>query len=151
MPDAGPGYAAAEPCRAQHRRDRRRAAAGELTALYLFQTDPVRDLPDRALWERALHRAALVVAHASVLTDGLSEHADGHLPGRVPRREGGHVVHPDGRLQRLRIAIAHPGEVRAGWSVLAELARARASSSGCSTTPDGASSSWSRPSRSTPA
>jgi len=33
------------------------------------------------------------------------------------------VTHPDGRLQRLRIAIAHPGEVRAGWSVLSELAR----------------------------
>ena len=32
-------------------------------------------------------------------------------------------MHPDGRLQRLRIAIAHPGEVRAGWSVIAELAR----------------------------
>ena len=32
-------------------------------------------------------------------------------------------MHPDGRLQRLRIAIAHPGQVRAGWSVLAEIAR----------------------------
>ena len=31
-------------------------------------------------------------------------------------------MHPDGRLQRLRRAIAHPGEVRAGWSVIAELA-----------------------------
>ena len=31
------------------------AADGELTALYLFQTDPLRDLPDSATWERALH------------------------------------------------------------------------------------------------
>ena len=32
-------------------------------------------------------------------------------------------MHPDGRLQRLRTAIAHPGEVRAGWSVIAEVAK----------------------------
>ena len=32
-------------------------------------------------------------------------------------------MHPDGRLQRLRTAIAHPGEVRAGWSALAEICR----------------------------
>ena len=31
-------------------------------------------------------------------------------------------MHPDGRLQRLRPAIARPGEVRAGWQVIAELA-----------------------------
>src|SRR5204863_1401981 len=35
----------------------------------------------------------------------------------------GTVVHPDGRLQRLRVAIAHPGAVRAGWSVIAEIAK----------------------------
>ncbi len=31
-------------------------------------------------------------------------------------------MHPDGRLQRLRPAIARPGSVRAGWQVIAELA-----------------------------
>ena len=31
-------------------------------------------------------------------------------------------MHPDGRVQRLRPAIARPGEVRAEWQVLAELA-----------------------------
>ena len=31
-------------------------------------------------------------------------------------------MHPDGRLQRLRPAIARVGEVRAGWRVISELA-----------------------------
>jgi NADH-quinone oxidoreductase subunit G len=31
------------------------------------------------------------------------------------------VTHPDGRLQRVRQAIGRPGDVRAQWSVLAEL------------------------------
>ena len=65
----------------------------------------------------------MVVAHASVLTDGLNEHATVIFPAESHAEKDGTVTHPDGRVQRLRIAIAHPGEVRAGWSVLSELAR----------------------------
>ena len=32
-------------------------------------------------------------------------------------------MHPDGRVQRLRQAIARPGEIRAGWWILSELAK----------------------------
>jgi len=122
VPDAGPGY---EPLVGGGRSSAEiatAAAAGDLTALYLMQTDPVRDEPNRALWERALHSAAVVVAHASVLTEGLREHATVIFPAESHAEKEGTVTHPDGRLQRLRIAIAHPGEVRPGWAVLAELA-----------------------------
>src|SRR4029077_14551490 len=68
LPGSGPGYA-------DLGGDEGRGAAaiaqavldGDVTALYLFGTDPVRDQPNRALWELALHGAGLVVAHASVL------------------------------------------------------------------------------------
>jgi len=93
------------------------------TAYYLFETDPVRDQPDRAAWERALHRAGLVVAHASVLTEGIRDHANVVFPADSYAEKDGTVVHPDGRLQRLRTAIAHPREVRSGWWVVAEIAR----------------------------
>jgi NADH-quinone oxidoreductase subunit G len=134
IPSAGPGYAEpsagagyAEPSAgAGAGRDAaaiaQAAADGELTALYLFQSDPIRDLPDRALWERALHHVGVVVAHASVLTEGLREHANVIFPAESHAEKEGTVVHPDGRLQRLRTAIAHPDQVRAGWSVLAEIA-----------------------------
>jgi NADH-quinone oxidoreductase subunit G len=124
IPDCAPGYA---PLAGESGRDAaaiaRAAADGELTALYLLQTDPVRDQPDRALWKSALNSAALVVAHASVMTDGLREHATVIFPAESHAEKEGTVVHPDGRLQRMRIAIHHPGEVRAGWAVMAELAR----------------------------
>jgi NADH-quinone oxidoreductase subunit G len=94
-----------------------------VTALYLLQTDPVRELPDRAAWHAALHHAALVVAHASVLTEGLHEHATVIFPAESHAEKDGTVVHPDGRLQRLRTAIARPGEVRAGWQVIAEVSK----------------------------
>src|SRR4029079_10296732 len=99
------------------------AEEGEISALWLLQTDPVRDLPDAARWNRAMHRAGLVVAHAWVLHEGIHEHASVVFPAESPAEKEGTVVHPDGRLQRLRTAIAHPGEVRAGWSVIADIAK----------------------------
>ncbi|HWD75383.1 MAG TPA: NADH-quinone oxidoreductase subunit NuoG [Solirubrobacteraceae bacterium] len=123
VPDAGPGYEALDMPGRSAAEMAGAAAAGEVTALYLLQTDPVRDQPNRALWERALHSAALVVAHASVLTEGLREHATVVFPAESYAEKEGTVTHPDGRIQRLRIAIAHPGEVRAGWWVLTEIAR----------------------------
>ena len=119
IPDAGPGYAEL-PARpdAAATEIARAAADGELTALYLLQTDPIRDQHDRALWERALHAAPLVVAHASVLTEGLREHANVIFPAESHAEKEGTVVHPDGRLQRLRIAIERPGEVQPGWAVI---------------------------------
>ncbi|MGA9856611.1 MAG: NADH-quinone oxidoreductase subunit NuoG [Solirubrobacteraceae bacterium] len=123
VPDAGPGYGEIEQAGRSTAEIAAAAAAGEITALHLFATDPVRDQPDRALWERAMHSAAVVVAHASVLTEGLREHATVIFPAESHAEKAGTVVHPDGRLQRLRIAIAHPGEVRPGWAVLTEIAR----------------------------
>ncbi|MBA3809103.1 MAG: molybdopterin-dependent oxidoreductase, partial [Solirubrobacterales bacterium] len=97
-------------------------ASGELSALYLHQCDPLRELPDRELWERALTAASTVVAHASFMTEAIAEHADVVFPAEAYPEKEGTVVHPDGRLQRLRPAIARPGSVRAGWQVIGELA-----------------------------
>jgi NADH-quinone oxidoreductase subunit G len=122
LPNAGPGYAEPTAAGRGAQEIAAAAAAGELSALYLFQTDPIRDLPDRAAWDAAMHHVGLVVAHASVLTDGLRLHADVILPADSHAEKDGTVVHPDGRLQRLRTAIAHPGQVRSGWQVLNEIA-----------------------------
>ncbi len=122
LPGAGPGYTGLDEARGATE-IAEAAAEGEVTALYLYETDPLRDRGDRELWERAMHRAGLVVAHASVLTEGIAEHANVVFPADSYAEKDGTVVHPDGRLQRLRTAIAHPHEVRAGWSVIAEVAK----------------------------
>ena len=125
LPDAGPGFAplTGEAAGRDAAAIARAAADGELTALYLFGTDPARDQPDRALWEQAMSAAALVVAHAAVMTEGLREHATVIFPAESHAEKEGTVVHPDGRLQRQRVAIQRPGEVQPGWAVLAELER----------------------------
>jgi NADH-quinone oxidoreductase subunit G len=70
-----------------------------------------------------------------VLTEGLGEHANVIFPAESYAEKEGTVVHPDGRLQRLRTAIAHPGSVAAGWSVIAELARRAGLDTGVLTSP----------------
>ena len=120
LPGAGPGYADA-PAGRSGPEIAAALAEGDLTALYLLRVDPVRDLPGRGAWDAALERATTVVAHASFLTEGLAEHATVVFPAEAYAEKDGTVVHPDGRVQRLRAAIGHPGQVRAEWQVLADL------------------------------
>jgi NADH-quinone oxidoreductase subunit G len=123
LPNAGPGLSEPAAVGRSAREIAAAAAAGDLAALYLLQTDPVRDHADAPLWRGALARASTVVAHASFLTDELREHATVIFPAESYAEKEGTVTHPDGRLQRLRPAVGRPGAVRATWQVLAEIER----------------------------
>jgi NADH-quinone oxidoreductase subunit G len=122
LPNGGPGLC--DPVSQNDGLDRdaiaENLAAGELAALYLFGPDEPRTPSE--LWERALERASTVVAHASFLTEELRAHADVVFPAEAYAEKEGTIVHPDGRIQRLRPAVARLGSVRAGWQVLAEVA-----------------------------
>jgi NADH-quinone oxidoreductase subunit G len=135
LPGTGPGYGDLEAPGRGASQIAHGVLEGQVTALYLFQTDPIRDLPDRGVWEDALHRAGLVVAHASVLTEGIAEHANVIFPADSYAEKDGTVVHPDGRIQRMRTAIAHPGSVRSSWSVIAEIGRRAGLDTGVLTSP----------------
>jgi NADH-quinone oxidoreductase subunit G len=102
---------------------------GDLSALYLVQVDPLSASdpfaaggPGDSAWQQSLERASTVVAHATVLTDGIHEHANVVFPAESYAEKEGTVTHPDGRVQRVRQAVARSGSKRAGWQVIAELA-----------------------------
>jgi NADH-quinone oxidoreductase subunit G len=123
LPNTGPGLAELDsPSARDAQAIAEGLAHGSLSALHLFGVDPLRELPDRELWQRALAGASTVVAHASFMTETIREHADVVFPAEVYAEKEGTIVHPDGRIQRLRPAIARSGEVRAGWQVISELA-----------------------------
>jgi len=123
LPNVGPGLSLLDGPPARDARGIAEGLAeGELAALYLLHGDPLRDMPDGELWEQALAAASTVIAHASFLTEAVVEHADVVFPAEAYPEKEGTIVHPDGRLQRLRQAIARPEEVRAEWQVIAELA-----------------------------
>jgi NADH-quinone oxidoreductase subunit G len=123
LPNAGPGVSALASDGRGAPQIATAAADGELAAIYLLRADPLETHPDRALWDRALERASTVIAHAQFLTDGVREHATIVFPAEAPAEKEGTVTHPDGRIQRLRPAIAHPGDVGPEWQIIADLAR----------------------------
>ncbi len=47
--------------------------------------------------------------------------ADVHLPAETHAEKEGTVTHPDGRLQRVRPSVPHPGAMRPLWQALTEL------------------------------
>ena len=109
VPNLGPGLADAA---AEGKGTEEIAAAlgDELSALVLLHTDP----------PAGLDGAGFVVAFADHLTPGI-EGANVVFPAASYAEKEGTMTHPDGRLQRLRQAIGHPGEVRQPALVLAEL------------------------------
>jgi NADH-quinone oxidoreductase subunit G len=123
LPNAGPGLTAVNDPGLDTAAIGAAAATGRLTALYLLHSDPLRDLPGRDTWAAALRSASTVVAHAAFLTEGLWENATIVFPAESYAEKEGTVTHPDGRVQRLRPAIARPDEVRGEWHVLADLSR----------------------------
>jgi NADH-quinone oxidoreductase subunit G len=107
-------------------------ASGDLATVWLHHADPLRTHPNRALWDEALHTAQSVIAVDTVLTDTIREHASVVFPGEAYPEKEGTLTHPDGRVQRLRPAIARPkgpsglpgSGVRATWQVIADVAKA---------------------------
>jgi NADH-quinone oxidoreductase subunit G len=97
------------------------AMGDELTTLVLFGADPLRNHPDREAWENALDRATNVIAFADFVNESVDQHANVVFPAESYAEKEGTVTHPDGRVQRLRQAIARPGEVRPQRTVLLDL------------------------------
>ncbi len=98
------------------------AGLGEdLSTILLFQADPVRFAPDGSAWEAGLERANSVIAFSDFVTQSLVEHANVIFPAESYAEKEGTVTHPDGRLQRVRQAIAKPAEVRSQTQTLLDL------------------------------
>jgi NADH-quinone oxidoreductase subunit G len=110
-----PGLAAAQA--------RDAARNGDLGAFYLLHSDPLRELPGRPAWDEALAKANVVVAHSQFMNESIEAHADVVFPAEAYAEKEGTITHPDGRLQRVRPAIGHAGEVRPEWQVLVELGK----------------------------
>ena len=68
--------------------------------------------------------------------DASTRHADVVFPAESYAEKEGTVTHPDGRLQRLRPGVPHPGGVRPMWEVLAELSALLGEETGIDSAPD---------------
>ncbi|MCB0876326.1 MAG: NADH-quinone oxidoreductase subunit NuoG, partial [Solirubrobacterales bacterium] len=117
--DFGPGLSETAPGRsADEIRDA--LEAGEIDALILSDVDPIRDFDDPEGWRRALSAAKFTLS-ISMFAGDLAQASHVHLPAESHAEKEGTVTHPDGRLQRVRPSVPHPGTVRPLWQALSEL------------------------------
>ena len=120
LPTAGPGLSdTAKGMSATEIRDA--LEAEELDALILWDVDPIRELPDPERWRTALGAADFVL-EVGMFGNASGGQADVFLPAESHAEKEGTVTHPDGRVQRVRPSVPHPGATRHGWQWLAELA-----------------------------
>ena len=94
--------------------------SGELEAVILWDVDPVRDFDDPEGWASAIGAADFTLS-VSMFGTASAQNADVHLPAETFAEKEGTVTHPDGRLQRVRPSVPHPGAVRPLWQALTEL------------------------------
>jgi predicted molibdopterin-dependent oxidoreductase YjgC len=95
---------------------------GELKAMVLVGSDPVRDCPDPDLATRALDAADFVVAFDAFVTDS-SAKADVILPAAVWGEVDGTVTNLEGRVQRVSRAVTPRGQAMSIATAIDGIAR----------------------------
>jgi NADH-quinone oxidoreductase subunit G len=135
LPGTGPGLAALDTPGRDAAAIAEALAAGDTAAVVLLHADPLATHPRRARWEAGLERATFVVAFAEFMEGAIAEYADVVLPAESYAEREGTVVHPDGRVQRLRQTIGHPGAVRPVWWALEQILERLGSGTGARSAP----------------
>jgi len=95
---------------------------GDVVALLLVGSDPVRDMPDGARAALALERCEFVVSFDQFMTDS-SRLADVILPVDGFGEKDGTVTNVEGRVQKVNQIVPGAGQSRPDWSILDDLAR----------------------------
>ena len=118
--NSGPGLTAVDASGRDAAEIRDALVSGELEAVILWDVDPVRDFAEPEAWQEALTNANFTLA-ASMFDGPGTGAADVHLPLESHAEKEGTVTHPDGRLQRVRPSVPHPGAIRPLWQALTDL------------------------------
>jgi NADH-quinone oxidoreductase subunit G len=95
----------------------------EVDVLYLAGVDPLRDVPDAGLVERALRNARHVVVQSLEL-GSLEPFADAFLPAAAWAEREGHATDWEGRSQPVHAVRGPAGVSRPDWEIFVGLARA---------------------------
>src|SRR5437763_5145752 len=94
----------------------------EVRGLLSICFNPLVSLPDARFTQEALERLDFFVAIDFFLSE-TARHADLVLPGSLHEEDEGTVTSTEGRVIRIRKAVDPPGEARADWRIICDLAR----------------------------
>jgi len=101
----------------------RKIDAGEIKGLVSICFNPKVSLPDNQFVTRALEKLEFYVAIDFFLND-TARHADCVLPGSLQEEDEGTVTQVEGRIIKINKAVDSPGEARADWKIIQDLAAA---------------------------
>ncbi|MBW3623679.1 MAG: molybdopterin-dependent oxidoreductase [Armatimonadetes bacterium] len=101
----------------------RAAAEGQLRGLYVVGSNPLVSYPGGDLLRRALERLDFLVVQDAFLSE-TAIHADVVFPAAMWSEKDGTFTNWEGRVQRVRPALAPPGEAKTDDEILVDLAHA---------------------------
>jgi assimilatory nitrate reductase catalytic subunit len=96
---------------------------GKVKAVWVIATNPVVSLPDADQARRALARCELVVTSDIVTRTDTNDAAHMLLPALGWGEKDGTVTNSERRISRQRAFLPAPGEARADWDILCDVAR----------------------------
>jgi assimilatory nitrate reductase catalytic subunit len=97
--------------------------AGKIKAVWIMSTNPVVSMPDADRVRRALERCELVVVSDCVRETDTTACAHVLLPAATWGEKTGTVTNSERRISRQRQFVPEPGESRADWWIVSEVAR----------------------------
>jgi len=101
----------------------RAVADGRIKALWIMATNPVVSMPDADAVEAAIKACPFVVVSDVLKDTDTARHAHVLLPSLGWGEKSGTVTNSERRISRQRSFLDAPGEARADWWQLAEVAR----------------------------
>lgn len=96
---------------------------GRIKAIWIMATNPVVSLPDAGRIAAALAACDFVVVSDCVERTDTTAHADVLLPALAWGEKDGTVTNSERRISRQRVFLPAPGEARADWRIITEVAR----------------------------
>jgi assimilatory nitrate reductase catalytic subunit len=97
--------------------------AGKIKAIWIMATNPAVSLPDSSRVRRALAACDCVVVSDCVAHNDTLVHADIRLPALAWGEKDGTVTNSERCISRQRAFLPAPGEAKADWWIIAEVAR----------------------------
>jgi assimilatory nitrate reductase catalytic subunit len=97
--------------------------AGRIKAVWIMATNPVVSLPNSDQAKRALERCELVVSSDIVEDTDTNAFAHVLLPALGWGEKDGTVTNSERRISRQRAFLPAPGEARADWRIICDVAR----------------------------
>ena len=98
-------------------------AAGKIKAIWIACTNPVHSMPDIERVRKALRTAEFVVVQEAFEQTDTVPYADVLLPASSWGEKSGTVTNSERRISRVRAAVEPPGQARADWWIVNEVAR----------------------------